>query len=171
MNKHPMLNQDPKVRINNFNEVALGYSPTDALLEANRCLQCRHRPCVDGCPVNIRIPDFIKAIEENDINKAYEIIIDDNLFPGICGRVCPQETQCESKCVRAIKGEAVAIGRLERFVADHNTYQHDIDIIGNHIKVAIVGSGPSGLTCAYELRRLGFDVTIFEALHAPGEIL
>lgn len=171
MNKHPMLNQDPKVRINNFNEVALGYSPTDALLEANRCLHCRHRPCVDGCPVNIRIPDFIKAIEDNDINKAYEIIIDDNLFPGICGRVCPQESQCEAKCVRGIKGESVAIGRLERFVADHNNYDHDIKITENNIKVAIVGSGPSGLTCAYELRRMGFDVTIFEALHAPGGVL
>lgn len=171
MNKFPMLNQEPKIRINNFNEVALGYSETDAFNEAKRCLQCRHKPCVDGCPVNIRIPEFIKQITNNDIDKAYEIIIDDNLFPGICGRVCPQESQCESRCVRAIKGESVAIGRLERFVSDHNKYKTYIDIVENNIKVAIVGSGPSGLTCAYELRRLGFDVTIFEALHVAGGVL
>ena len=171
MNKHPMPTQDPKLRINNFNEVALGYSPINAVLEAKRCLQCRHKPCVSGCPVNIKIPEFIKAIVSDDINKAYEIIIEDNLFPGICGRVCPQESQCESKCVRGIKGEPVAIGRLERFVSDNSSYKPELEIHENHIKVAIVGSGPSGLTCANELRKKGFDVYIFEALHMPGGVL
>lgn len=171
MNKYPMPTQDPKIRNQNFNEVALGYDLETAQLEAKRCLQCRHQPCVSGCPVNIDIPRFIKHIVQGDVNQAYETILEDNLFPAICGRVCPQETQCEAKCVRAIKGESVAIGRLERFVADHTTITLHSTIISNHIPVAIVGSGPSGLTCASELRKMGYDVTLFEALHAPGGVL
>ena len=171
LNKQRMTNLDPLIRTKSFKEVALGYSEKEALLEASRCLHCKHKPCVGGCPVNINIPEFIKEISNNNINKAYEIILKDNLFPSICGRVCPQESQCESKCVRAIKGESVGIGRLERYVGDNQSYKEQIEIKDNFIKVAIVGSGPSGLTCAYELRKIGFDVTIFEALHLPGGVL
>lgn len=158
-------------RTNNFFEVALGYNDKLALLEAKRCLQCKHQPCVSGCPVNINIPSFIKKIVDNDLNGAMEVITEANLFPAICGRVCPQELQCEKNCVRGIKGESVAIGSLERYVADNATNNTCYNITENNIKVAIVGSGPSGLTCANELRRLGYDVTIFEALHLPGGVL
>lgn len=170
MNRHKMPTLDSQ-RITNFNEVSQGYSHDMALAEAKRCLQCKHKPCVSGCPVNIEIPSFIKKITENDINGAMTIITENNFFPAICGRVCPQELQCEKVCVRGIKGESVAIGHLERYVGDNANNFEPEHITENHIKVAIVGSGPSGLTCANELRKLGYDVTIFEALHIPGGVL
>jgi glutamate synthase (NADPH/NADH) small chain len=162
--------QEPKIRIKNFSEVALGYSKEEALLEAGRCLDCKHSPCVSGCPVNIDIPAFIKAVQEDDLEKASNIILDANLLPGICGRVCPQETQCEAKCVRGIKGEPVAIGRLERYVGD-NYHPEAETLTPTKDKIAIVGSGPAGLACAGVLAKLGYEVHIFEALHAAGGVL
>ncbi len=173
--KVPMPEQDPKVRAHNFKEVTLGYTPEQAIEEANRCLGCKNPACVQGCPVNVRIPEFIKKIQEGDFIAAHDIIFSTNALPAVTGRVCPQESQCESKCVRGIKGEPVAIGRLERFVADYNNAQPDQAIKGrkepNGIKVAVVGSGPAGVTCATDLAREGYSVTIFEALHTPGGVL
>lgn len=171
MNRQVMPTLDIKKRTSTFEEVALGYTWEEALKEASRCLQCKHKPCVGGCPVNIDIPRFIRHIVNQDVNLALETIQEANLFPAICGRVCPQESQCESVCVRRIKQERVAIGRLERFVADHATQAPTPILPQNNRKVAIVGSGPSGLTCANELANLGYDVTIFEALHIPGGVL
>ncbi len=176
MNPHrnAMPTQDPKVRAHNFDEVALGYTEENAIDEAARCLNCKNMPCVDGCPVKIRIPEFIAKIREGDFESAYQIITKSSSLPAVCGRVCPQETQCESKCVRGIKGESVGIGRLERFVADwHNTFCEDEPTRPerNGHRVAVVGSGPSGLTCAGDLAKKGYDVTVFEALHTAGGVL
>ena len=170
----PMPSQDPQVRAHNFEEVALGYTEEMAIEEAQRCLECKHMPCVSGCPVNIHIPAFIAKIKEGEFEEAYQIIAKTSSLPAVCGRVCPQETQCESKCVRGVKGESVGIGRLERFVADwHNTFAKDAGEkpVSNGRKVAIVGSGPSGLTCAGDLAKKGFEVTVFEALHTAGGVL
>ncbi|MBR5295562.1 MAG: NADPH-dependent glutamate synthase [Clostridia bacterium] len=170
----PMPSQDPKVRAHNFEEVALGYTEEMAIEEAQRCLECKHMPCVSGCPVNIHIPAFIAKIKEGEFEEAYQIIAKTSSLPAVCGRVCPQETQCESKCVRGLKGESVGIGRLERFVADwHNTFAKEgaEKPASNGHKVAVVGSGPSGLTCAGDLAKKGFEVTVFEALHTAGGVL
>ena len=172
--RHPMPTQDPAQRARNFSEVALGYDADTAVAEALRCLGCKNRPCVSGCPVNVRIPEFIDKIKECDFEGAYEIISSSSSLPAVCGRVCPQETQCEAKCVRGIKGESVGIGRLERFVADwhnaHDTAPKARPSSNGH-KVAIIGSGPSGLTCAGDLAKCGFEVTVFEALHTAGGVL
>ena len=172
--KNPMPSQDPKVRAHNFDEVAIGYSEETAIDEALRCLSCKNMPCVSGCPVNIHIPEFISKIKEGDFEGAYQIIQLPSSLPAVCGRVCPQETQCEAKCVRGIKGEPVGIGRLERFVADwhnaHSTEKPAVPAPNGH-RVAIVGSGPSGLTCAGDLAKLGYDVSVFEALHTAGGVL
>lgn len=172
--KNEMAVQDPKIRGTNFSEVALGYSEDAAVNEALRCLDCKNMPCVSGCPVQIHIPEFIKKIKSGDFEAAYQIIVKSSSLPAVCGRVCPQETQCESKCVRGIKGESVGIGRLERFVADwHNAHYgvEKADIVANGKRVAVVGSGPAGLTCAGDLARLGYSVTVFEALHTAGGVL
>lgn len=174
MTKNPMPVQDPEVRITNVEEVALGYTPEMAIDEAKRCLHCKHKPCVSGCPVNIYIPEFIAEVAEGNFVEAYNIISRTSSLPAVCGRVCPQETQCESKCVRGIKGEPVAIGRLERFVADYvreNNLVKTEPVEKNGHKVAVVGAGPAGLTAAGDLARLGYDVTIFEALHLAGGVL
>ncbi len=166
--------QEPTVRAHNFSEVALGYSEETAIDEAMRCLNCKTMPCVGGCPVKIRIPEFISKIKEGDFEGAYNIISESSSLPAVCGRVCPQETQCESKCVRGIKGESVGIGRLERFVADwHNTFSTEAPERpeSNGHKVAVVGSGPSGLTCAGDLAKKGYSVTVFEAFHVAGGVL
>ena len=169
-----MPQQEPAVRAKNFLEVATGYTIQMALDEASRCLHCKHKPCVNGCPVNINIPDFIKMITEENFEGAYQVITESSSLPAVCGRVCPQESQCESKCVRGIKTEPVAIGRLERFVADYHN-EHSTEKIqkpeSNGHKVAVIGSGPSGLTCAGDLAKLGYEVTIFEALHTAGGVL
>ena len=172
--RNPMPTQDPSVRAHNFDEVAIGYTEEMAIDEALRCLSCKNMPCVSGCPVNIRIPEFIARIKECDFEGAYQIITKSSSLPAVCGRVCPQETQCESKCVRGIKGESVGIGRLERFVADwHNAHSDKVPQTAekNGRRVAIVGSGPSGLTCAGDLAKKGYSVTVFEALHAAGGVL
>ena len=169
-----MPHQEAEVRNKNFKEVALGYTPETAIKEAKRCLNCKHKPCVSGCPVGIDIPAFIERVAEGDFFGAYEIIAKSSSLPAVCGRVCPQETQCEKKCVRGIKGEAVAIGRLERFVADYyneNVSKTPEKPTPNGHKVAVVGSGPSGLSCAGDLAKRGYDVTIFEALHIAGGVL
>lgn len=174
LKKNPMPTQDPAVRAHNFNEVALGYDEATALDEAARCLNCKNPACVSGCPVSIHIPEFISKVAEGDFEGAYQVIHQSSSLPAVCGRVCPQETQCESKCVRGIKGEPVGIGRLERFVADwHNTYVTEKPTVPapNGHKVAIVGSGPSGLTCAGDLAKEGYAVTVFEALHVAGGVL
>ncbi len=174
LKKNPMPSQEPQIRARNFNEVALGYSEEMAIDEALRCLNCKNKPCVSGCPVNIHIPEFIEKIKEGDFEGAYQIISQSSSLPAVCGRVCPQETQCESKCVRGIKGEPVGIGRLERFVADwHNAHSTEIPSVSpsNGHRVAVVGAGPSGLTCAGDLAKKGFQVTVFEALHAAGGVL
>ena len=174
MKKSPMPVQDAKVRATNFLEVALGYDEQTAIGEALRCLNCKNKPCVSGCPVKIHIPEFIEKVALGEFEEAYEIISQSSSLPAVCGRVCPQELQCEAKCVRGIKGEPVGIGRLERFVADwHNAHSADVkvDIIKNGIKVAVVGSGPAGLTCAGDLAKKGYDVTVFEALHVAGGVL
>lgn len=174
MTKNPMPSQDPNVRNKNFKEVTLGYTEEMALDEAQRCLNCKNMPCVSGCPVNIHIPEFIKKVAEHDFEGAYQVIAQSSSLPAVCGRVCPQETQCEGKCVRGIKGEPVGIGRLERFVADwHNAHATVSTITApkNGHKVAIIGSGPAGLTCAGDLAKLGYDVTIYEALHLAGGVL
>ena len=172
--KNPMPTQEPQVRAHNFDEVALGYTAEIAVDEANRCLHCKNAPCVQGCPVNIHIPDFIQKVKEGDFEGAYGVIALSSSLPAVCGRVCPQESQCESKCVRGIKAEPVGIGRLERFVADyHNNHAAAEPAVPeqNGHKVAIVGSGPSGLTCAGDLAKLGYKVTVFEALHLAGGVL
>ena len=174
LKKNEMPVQDPNVRNGNFLEVALGYTPEQAVDEAERCLNCKNKPCVGGCPVAIDIPAFISKIKEKDFEGAYQIISKSSALPAVCGRVCPQESQCESKCVRGIKGEPVAIGRLERFVADwHNAHATEKPVAptSNGHKCAIIGAGPSGLTCAGDLARMGYDVTIFEALHLAGGVL
>ncbi len=174
MERIKMRMQSPQDRINNFNEVELGYDDKEALEEANRCLQCLNPRCVKGCPVNIEIPKFIKEIKEGNIEKAYEIIKNSSSLPAVCGRVCPQEKQCEGMCVKGIKGEAIAIGALERYVADcalKNNYSSVLNIEKNSKKVAIVGSGPAGLTCAGELAKNGYSVTIYEVLHEAGGVL
>ncbi|MDO4563363.1 MAG: NADPH-dependent glutamate synthase [Clostridia bacterium] len=172
--KTKMPEQKPTVRNKNFLEVALGYSKQDAMNEAQRCLNCKNRPCVSGCPVNVQIPDFIARVAEGDFEGAYEIIKQTNALPAVCGRVCPQESQCEKYCVRGIKGESVGIGRLERFVADyHMANAKDVQkkVVENGKKVAVVGSGPASLTCAGDLRKKGYDVTVFEAFHTAGGVL
>ena len=174
LQRNPMPSQEPLVRAHNFDEVALGYSEETAIDEAMRCLGCKNMPCVDGCPVKIHIPEFIAEIKNGEFEKAYQIISESSSLPAVCGRVCPQERQCEEKCIRGIKGESVGIGRLERFVADwHNTFclENPVKPESNGHKVAIVGSGPSGLTCAGDLAKKGYDVTVFEALHIPGGVL
>ena len=174
LKRNEMPTQDPVVRGKNFDEVALGYSEEQAIDEANRCLNCKNMPCVDGCPVKIHIPEFIAKIKEGEFEEAYQIITKSSSLPAVCGRVCPQESQCESKCVRGIKGESVGIGRLERFVADwHNTFctEEPVKPESNGHRVAVVGSGPSGLTCAGDLAKKGYDVTVFEALHTAGGVL
>ncbi|MGM9642686.1 MAG: NADPH-dependent glutamate synthase [Eubacteriales bacterium] len=174
LTRNPMPTQDPLVRARNFNEVATGYTEEMAIDEAMRCLSCKNMPCVQGCPVKIHIPEFIGKIKEGDFEGAYQIISKSSSLPAVCGRVCPQETQCESKCVRGIKGESVGIGRLERFVADwHNTYCTEAPVRpeSNGHRVAIVGSGPSGLTCAGDLAKSGYEVTVYEALHTAGGVL
>lgn len=172
--RHPMPCRDPLVRNKDFKEVATGYDAETAIEEAKRCLHCKHRPCVSGCPVNIAIPDFIALVAQGKFEEAYQVIAKTSALPAVCGRVCPQEKQCESKCVRGIKGESVGIGRLERFVADYhnaNTPLKKADIPKNGKRVAIVGSGPSSLTCAGDLAKMGYAVTIFEALHIAGGVL
>ncbi|MDD6733333.1 MAG: NADPH-dependent glutamate synthase [Lachnospiraceae bacterium] len=172
--KHEMPTQAPEVRAHNFSEVALGYTAEIAVEEAKRCLNCKNQPCVNGCPVNINIPDFISRIKESDFEGAYQIIAQSSSLPAVCGRVCPQETQCESKCTVGIKFEPVGIGRLERFVADwHNENSKEAPDVpkANGHKVAIVGSGPSGLTCAGDLAKKGYSVSVFEALHTAGGVL
>lgn len=172
--KNPMPSQAPDVRNKNFSEVALGYSEETAIDEAKRCLNCKNMPCVSGCPVKIHIPAFIKEVSEGNFEKAYEIISESSSLPAVCGRVCPQERQCESKCVRGIKGESVGIGRLERFVADwHNANSSELPKkpTPNGYKVAVIGSGPAGLTCAGDLAKKGYAVTVFEALHLAGGVL
>ena len=172
--RNPMPSQEPSVRAHNFDEVACGYTEEMALDEAQRCLNCKNMPCVSGCPVNVRIPDFIAKIREGDYEGAYKIISQSSSLPAVCGRVCPQESQCEKNCVRGLKGESVGIGRLERFVADrHNatcTEAPEKPASNGH-KVAVVGSGPSGLTCAGDLAKKGYEVTVYEALHTTGGVL
>ena len=172
--KTPMPEQDPKVRARNFKEVALGYTAEMAMEEAGRCLKCKNPKCVEGCPVNVRIPEFIAKVQEGDFKAAYEIITSTNALPALSGRVCPQESQCEARCVRGIKGEPVAIGRLERFVADW--YRENVNAMpekvpSNGKKVAVVGSGPAGMTAASDLAKRGYEVTMFEALHTAGGVL
>ena len=172
--KVKMPEQAPAVRNKNFEEVALGYTAEMAVEEAGRCMGCKKQPCVDGCPVNVRIPEFIAEVKEGNFDKAYEIIHDTNALPAICGRVCPQESQCEGQCVRGKKGEPVAIGRLERFCADHAMAQGKAPAKKaepNGKKIAVIGSGPGGLTVAGDLIKLGYEVTVFEALHRPGGVL
>lgn len=174
LTKVVMPEQEPDVRNKNFEEVALGYTKEMAMEEATRCLNCKHQPCKNGCPVGVPIPEFIQEVAAGNMEEAYKIITSENALPAICGRVCPQENQCEGKCVRGIKGEAVGIGRLERFVADYhmaNGKAPELDIKRNGIKVAIIGSGPAGITCAGELAKKGYEVTVFEALHKTGGVL
>lgn len=174
LKKVPVREQAPKVRAANFEEVCLGYNQEEAMEEAVRCINCKNAKCITGCPVSINIPGFISAVKEGDIKEAYNVISESSSLPAICGRVCPQESQCEGKCVRGIKGEPVSIGKLERFVAD---WARDNDVkppapeSSNGHKVAVIGSGPAGLTCAGDLAKMGYDVTIFEALHEPGGVL
>ncbi len=174
LTKVPMPEQDPNVRNKNFLEVAMGYTEEMAMEEASRCLNCKHKPCVSGCPVNVRIPEFVAKAAEGKFEEAYEIITSTNSLPAISGRVCPQENQCEGKCVRGIKGESVSIGRLERFCADYHMKHSDAKAVkpqSNGKKVAVVGAGPSGLTCAGDLAKKGYEVTVFEAFHTAGGVL
>ena len=173
-NKQPMPTRSVEERISSFDEVATGYTPEMAVAEAERCLGCKNRPCTEGCPVNVRIPEFIEKVKTGDFEGAYGIIRQTSTLPAVCGRVCPQETQCEARCVRGKNGEPVAIGRLERFVADYhnaNTAVREENIPENGKRVAVIGSGPAGLTCAGELRKYGYGVTVFEALHRAGGVL
>lgn len=175
--KLPAREQDPLVRNKNFKEVSQGYDEAMAMEEAKRCLNCKNKPCVSGCPVNVKIPEFLQHIANGEFLEGYEVIRSTNSLPAVCGRVCPQETQCEAKCVRGIKGEPVAIGRLERFAADYAMNRRKNDQAAKEEeksmrhKVAVIGSGPAGLTCAGDLAKLGYDVTVFEALHTPGGVL
>lgn len=174
LKKVPVREQDAKVRATNFEEVCLGYNKEEAVEEANRCLTCKNAKCVQGCPVNIDIPGFVKEVKEGNFEEAYKVIGKSSSLPAVCGRVCPQESQCEGKCIRGIKGEAVSIGKLERFVADwakENGIKPEAAEVKNGHKIAVIGSGPAGLTCAGDLAKLGYDVTIFEALHQPGGVL
>ena len=176
MTKNPIPEQEPLVRNKNFDEVALGYTEEIAIDEAKRCLNCRQHPCVSGCPVNVRIPEFIAKVAEGEFEEAYKIITSTNSLPAVCGRVCPQEHQCEGKCVRGIKGEGVGIGRLERFVADWHAAHADPNAkvekpVSNGHRVAVVGSGPAGLTCAGDLARMGYEVTVYELFHKAGGVL
>ena len=174
LTKVPMPEQDPNVRNKNFLEVAMGYTEEMAMEEASRCLNCKNKPCVSGCPVNVRIPEFVAKVAEGKFEEAYEIITSTNSLPAISGRVCPQESQCEGKCVRGIKGESVSIGRLERFCADYHMKHSDAKAVkpqSNGKKVAVVGAGPSGLTCAGDLAKKGYEVTVFEAFHTAGGVL
>jgi glutamate synthase (NADPH/NADH) small chain len=174
LTKVPMPEQDPNVRNKNFEEVALGYTEEMAIEEATRCINCKNKPCMSGCPVCVRIPEFIAKVAAGEFEEAYKIITSTNGLPAVCGRVCPQENQCEGKCVRGIKGEPVSIGRLERFVADYHMAHSNDDAVkpeSNGIKVAVVGAGPAGLTCAGDLAKLGYEVTIFEAFHKAGGVL
>ena len=174
LTKVPMPSQEPNVRNKNFDEVALGYTAEMAMEEATRCINCKNKPCMSGCPVCVRIPEFIAKVAAGEFDEAYKIITSTNGLPAVCGRVCPQENQCEGKCIRGIKGEAVSIGKLERFVADW-ARENNIRPVGaaekKGKKVAVIGSGPAGLTCAGDLAKLGYDVTIFEALHRAGGVL
>ncbi len=170
----PVREQEPDVRAKNFNEVCLGYNEEEAMCEATRCINCKNAQCVKGCPVSINIPGFIEQVKNGDFKKAYEIISQSSALPAVCGRVCPQETQCEGKCIRGIKGDPISIGKLERFVADwasNNGIKPSTDAASKGKKVAVIGSGPAGLTCAGDLARMGYDVTIFEALHEAGGVL
>ena len=172
--KQPMPTLPPEERVKSFDEVATGYTPEMAMAEAERCLGCKTRPCTEGCPVNVRIPEFIEKVRVGDFEGAYSVIRETSTLPAVCGRVCPQETQCEARCVRGKNGEPVAIGRLERFVADYhnaNTTPREENIPENGKRVAVIGSGPAGLTCAGELRKYGYGVTVFEALHRAGGVL
>ena len=174
MKKTPIAEQDPNIRNKNFDEVCLGYTEAEAMKEASRCLRCKNKPCVSGCPVGVKIPEFMKKVSEGDFAAAFDIISLDNSLPAICGRVCPQEHQCEGKCIRGIKGESVAIGRLERFVADWNMQNGNKETLKptpNGKKVAVIGAGPSGLACAGDLAKKGYSVTIFEAFHTAGGVL
>ena len=175
MEKNPMPEQDPEIRSHNFDEVALGYDAEVAMKEAQRCLDCKNAPCRSGCPVAVKIPRFLEKVRDGDFDAAYEIITSTNSLPAVCGRVCPQEKQCESKCVRGLKGESVGIGRLERFVADYHMAKTDRPAPAvpesNGHRIAVIGSGPAGLTCAGDLRKLGYDVTIYEAFHKSGGVL
>ena len=174
LKKNPMPSQEPDVRNKNFDEVALGYTAEMAIDEAQRCLNCKNPKCVNGCPVNVHIPEFISKVAEGKFDEAFGVITSTNSLPAICGRVCPQENQCEGQCVRGIKGEPVGIGRLERFVADWHNEHAEEDAVRpepNGHKVAIVGAGPAGLTCAGELAKKGYAVTIYEALHLAGGVL
>ena len=176
LKKVPVSEQDPKVRATNFDEVNLGYTKEEAVLEASRCLNCKNARCMQGCPVSINIPGFISKLKDGDVEGAYNVISLSSSLPAVCGRVCPQETQCEAQCIRGVKGEAVSIGRLERFVADTAKDMGikpklPADLVKKGKKVAVIGAGPSGLTCAGDLAKLGYDVTIFEALHKAGGVL
>ena len=174
LKKVPVREQAPKVRATNFEEVCLGYNKEEAMEEANRCLGCKKAKCMEGCPVSINIPGFVHEVKEGNFEKAYQIIGESSALPAVCGRVCPQETQCEGKCIRGLKGEAVSVGKLERFVADwakENGIKPVPAAQKNGHKVAVIGSGPSGLTCAGDLAKMGYDVTIFEALHKAGGVL
>ena len=174
LKKVPVREQDAKVRAANFEEVCLGYNLEEAMDEATRCLNCKNAKCIQGCPVSIDIPAFIQEVKEGNIEEAYKVIGKSSALPAICGRVCPQETQCEGRCIRGIKGDPVSIGKLERFVADY-ALENDIKPVGaetmNGHKVAVIGSGPAGLTCAGDLAKKGYDVTVFEALHELGGVL
>lgn len=174
LKKTPVREQDPKVRATNFEEVCLGYNREEAMEEASRCINCKNAQCIKGCPVSINIPGFIEKVKNGDVEGAYQVISESSALPAVCGRVCPQESQCEGKCIRGIKGEPISIGKLERFVAD-SAREAGIKPQGaekkNGKKVAVIGSGPAGLTCAGDLARMGYEVTIFEALHEPGGVL
>ena len=174
LKKIPVREQDPKVRGTNFDEVCYGYNEEEAVADASRCLSCKNAKCIEGCPVNIHINEFIAKVKEKDFEAAYQIISKDSSLPAVCGRVCPQETQCEGKCIRGLKGEAISIGKLERFVADYareKGIKPEVSCEKNGHKIAVIGAGPAGLTCAGDLARLGYDVTIFEALHKAGGVL
>lgn len=174
LKKVPVREQDPNVRATNFEEVCLGYNKEEAMEEASRCINCKNALCMKGCPVSINIPGFVEQVKTGDFEKAYEIISESSALPAVCGRVCPQESQCEGKCIRGIKGEAISIGKLERFVADwasENGIKPSASSDKKNKKVAVIGSGPAGLTCAGDLAKMGYDVTIFEALHQAGGVL